>query len=171
MRLPNWYPIEVGAIRYYCPWHFLASGMVNCGFSTRQGGASEAPYDSLNLSLAVEDDPKRVIANRRAFAAALAVDLEPNRRPKPGPLEPCLSRNRERRGPWRARPLLRNRRYRCSHNRRPRFAPCATLRRLRLRLILRPGAPCHRGRSRWLEGYRGRSRDFDGRSHDPGVRH
>lgn len=76
MRLPNRYPVEVGPIRYYCPWHFLASGMVNCGFGTRTGGASEAPYESLNLSLAVGDDSENVVVDRRAFADALAMDAE-----------------------------------------------------------------------------------------------
>jgi polyphenol oxidase len=42
--------------------------------STRHGGVSPAPYDSLNLSLSVPDDPARVRENRRRFAAALGVD-------------------------------------------------------------------------------------------------
>ena len=41
------------------------------GFTTRLGGASEAPYDSLNLALHVGDDRDSVLANR--FAARLVV--------------------------------------------------------------------------------------------------
>jgi YfiH family protein len=44
--------------------------------STRQGGVSPAPYDSLNLSLSVPDEPERVYENRRRFARALKMDPE-----------------------------------------------------------------------------------------------
>jgi YfiH family protein len=40
-------------------------------FSTRRGGVSPAPYDSLNLGLSTEDDPEAVAENRRRFLAAL----------------------------------------------------------------------------------------------------
>ena len=40
-------------------------------FSTRRGGASEAPYDSLNLGILTDDRPERVIENRRRLAEAL----------------------------------------------------------------------------------------------------
>lgn len=39
--------------------------------STRQGGCSLAPYDSLNLGLGVGDQPEAVAANRRRFAYAM----------------------------------------------------------------------------------------------------
>lgn len=41
--------------------------------STRLGGVSPAPYDSLNLSLATGDHPDRVAANRQRLSAALGV--------------------------------------------------------------------------------------------------
>ena len=41
--------------------------------STRQGGASAAPFDSLNLGLATGDDTAAVAENRRRFEAALGV--------------------------------------------------------------------------------------------------
>lgn len=50
---------------------------VVAGFSTRHGGVSEAPYDSLNLSRHVGDDPDAVAENRRRFCAALG--MEPDR--------------------------------------------------------------------------------------------
>lgn len=61
-------------MRYYTPWHFCKSGLVDCGFSTRTGGISRPPFDKLNLSFNVGDNPDNVIANRRAFAAAIGVD-------------------------------------------------------------------------------------------------
>ena len=43
-------------------------------FTTRIGGASQAPFASLNLGLLTDDDPERVHANRRALTGALGVD-------------------------------------------------------------------------------------------------
>ena len=48
------------------------------GFSSRVGGSSRPPYDSLNLGLSIGDDAAAVQANRAALAAACgltAVDL------------------------------------------------------------------------------------------------
>ncbi|HEU5002803.1 MAG TPA: polyphenol oxidase family protein [Actinomycetota bacterium] len=42
-------------------------------FSTRLGGVSAPPYDSLNLSVATGDDPERVAANRERLSAALGL--------------------------------------------------------------------------------------------------
>ena len=42
--------------------------------STRQGGASSKPYDSLNLALHVGDSDEDVLKNRRLFAYSLGVD-------------------------------------------------------------------------------------------------
>ena len=74
MRIPNWYLVDADGLRYYRAWHFHASGLVKHGFSTRIGGMSDAPFDTLNLGLAVEDDPNKVIQNRRKFASALEID-------------------------------------------------------------------------------------------------
>jgi YfiH family protein len=43
-------------------------------FSTRQGGVSEGPYESLNLGILTDDDQDRVAENRRRLATALGVD-------------------------------------------------------------------------------------------------
>jgi purine-nucleoside/S-methyl-5'-thioadenosine phosphorylase / adenosine deaminase len=45
-------------------------------FSTRQGGVSEGPFESLNLGKAVGDDPERVDENRRRLCAEVGADLE-----------------------------------------------------------------------------------------------
>jgi YfiH family protein len=42
-------------------------------FTTRQGGASRAPYDTLNLGLHVGDAEDAVLANRRALTSALGI--------------------------------------------------------------------------------------------------
>ena len=46
-------------------------------FSTRAGGVSEGPYESLNLGILTDDVPQRVTENRRRLASS--VGLEPER--------------------------------------------------------------------------------------------
>jgi polyphenol oxidase len=43
-------------------------------FSTRRGGVSEGPYESLNLGILTDDEPARVARNRESLAAALGRD-------------------------------------------------------------------------------------------------
>jgi YfiH family protein len=45
-------------------------------FSTRLGGISEAPFDSLNLGVFTEDERDRVVENRSRLAAALGFPAE-----------------------------------------------------------------------------------------------
>jgi YfiH family protein len=45
-------------------------------FSTRRGGVSHGPYESLNLGILTDDDPERVIENRRRVARAAGVAPE-----------------------------------------------------------------------------------------------
>ena len=45
-------------------------------FSTRVGGVSEAPYESLNVAVKTGDEPGRVADNRRHLAAALGLAPE-----------------------------------------------------------------------------------------------
>lgn len=56
------------------PWAGF-EGLI-AGFSTRSGGVSPAPRDSLNTALHVDDDEQAVLANRRAIAAALGWPFE-----------------------------------------------------------------------------------------------
>lgn len=59
-------------------WELSTDGAALCcldfparhGFSTRLGGVSPAPYESLNVGLSSGDDPGRVRENRRRFGAA-----------------------------------------------------------------------------------------------------
>lgn len=60
---------------------YLAAEELNCssavhGFSTRLGGVSRPPFDSLNLGFSRGDDPAAVHENYRRFCAAVGVDKE-----------------------------------------------------------------------------------------------
>ena len=43
------------------------------GFSARHGGVSAPPYDTLNMALHVDDDPRAVRENRKRYCAALGL--------------------------------------------------------------------------------------------------
>jgi YfiH family protein len=77
--------------------HWDAPGPYVVAFTTRVGGVSEAPYDSLNLG-ARGDDPARVAENRRIACEALGLEAA------------RLSINRQRHSPTvhRAEPGLRD---------------------------------------------------------------
>jgi polyphenol oxidase len=45
-------------------------------FSTRSGGVSEGPYESLNLGLLTGDEREHVLANRRLLADGVGLDAE-----------------------------------------------------------------------------------------------
>jgi YfiH family protein len=57
-------------------WPALTRLGANAVVTTRSGGASVGPYESLNLALHVGDDPGAVVDNRRRAAAALGAGLE-----------------------------------------------------------------------------------------------
>ena len=48
---------------------------VSAAFPTREGGASSAPFDSLDISLTVGDAGADVLENRRRLCAALGLEL------------------------------------------------------------------------------------------------
>lgn len=50
-----------------------APGLPGVAFTTRLGGISAPPFDSLNLGYVTGDDPSRVAANRRTVASALGI--------------------------------------------------------------------------------------------------
>jgi len=52
------------------------TGIVRHGFSTRQGGISPAPYNTLNLGLHVGDAKENVLENRMRFAGALGIKAD-----------------------------------------------------------------------------------------------
>ena len=50
---------------------------VNAGFTTRHGGVSDPPWDSLNLATHVGDDPQAVAENRRRLIEAVRLPEPP----------------------------------------------------------------------------------------------
>jgi polyphenol oxidase len=50
-----------------------APGPYHVAFSTRQGGVSDAPYDSLNLGRSTRDDPENVDENRQRLCDTVGV--------------------------------------------------------------------------------------------------
>jgi YfiH family protein len=54
----------------------ILDGPVVHAFSTRQGGASRAPFDSLNLGLSVGDDAAAVHENRRRFFGRFGIEQD-----------------------------------------------------------------------------------------------
>jgi YfiH family protein len=53
-----------------------APGPYRVAFSTRLGGVSEGPFESLNLGILTTDEPERVVENRRRLCGATGVDPE-----------------------------------------------------------------------------------------------
>jgi purine-nucleoside/S-methyl-5'-thioadenosine phosphorylase / adenosine deaminase len=54
-------------------WLEADLGAARAAFTTRLGGVSEPPFDSLNLGLLTADEPAAVAENRRRLAAALGI--------------------------------------------------------------------------------------------------
>lgn len=55
---------------------FTDTGAVEHAFTTRRGGVSQAPFDSLNLDYKVDDDPANVITNRDRVCRMLGAGLD-----------------------------------------------------------------------------------------------
>jgi YfiH family protein len=53
-----------------------APGAYTVAFTTRLGGVSEGPFESLNLGILTDDDPDRVVENRLRASAAVGADPE-----------------------------------------------------------------------------------------------
>ncbi|MFL5950644.1 MAG: polyphenol oxidase family protein [Gaiellaceae bacterium] len=53
-----------------------APGPYEVAFATRRGGASEGPFESLNLGLLTKDEPENVDENRRRLCAAVGAEPE-----------------------------------------------------------------------------------------------
>ncbi len=57
-------------------WEGAGKHGAKVAVTTRSGGVSDPPYDTLNLGLHVGDDPDRVRTNRTRAATAFGVDLD-----------------------------------------------------------------------------------------------
>ena len=53
-----------------------APGSYRVAFSTRVGGVSDGPFASLNLGILTDDEPGRVVENRRRLCAAVGADAD-----------------------------------------------------------------------------------------------
>ncbi|HEB12856.1 MAG TPA: peptidoglycan editing factor PgeF [Actinobacteria bacterium] len=63
-------------LRFFIP-DSLSDGGASVAFTTRVGGVSEKPFDSLNLALHTEDAPAAVLKNRAL--ASVGVDIQPDK--------------------------------------------------------------------------------------------
>jgi purine-nucleoside/S-methyl-5'-thioadenosine phosphorylase / adenosine deaminase len=54
--------------------HWEVAGPYRVAFTTREGGVSDGPYESLNLGLMTGDDPDRVHENRRRVCTELGAE-------------------------------------------------------------------------------------------------
>jgi YfiH family protein len=59
--------------------HWESGGPYTVVFSTRVGGVSEGPYESLNLGILTADDPSLVVENRRLLAERVGIDPQRTR--------------------------------------------------------------------------------------------
>lgn len=57
-------------------FEWQAEGPYRVAFSTRLGGVSEGDFESLNLGILTDDEPERVVENRRRLCAAVGADPE-----------------------------------------------------------------------------------------------
>ncbi|HEX5946560.1 MAG TPA: peptidoglycan editing factor PgeF [Acidimicrobiales bacterium] len=57
-------------------WRCFEPHQVDAVVTTREGGVSTGPYESLNLGLHVGDDAERVVENRRRAATTVRLDLD-----------------------------------------------------------------------------------------------
>jgi len=73
--LQKWRWEEEQGLRYITIPHWKEQGAIAL-FSSRMGGCSETPYNSLNLALHVGDDAERVLKNRRRFLGLWGCDAE-----------------------------------------------------------------------------------------------
>lgn len=69
--MSGWKKIDVGGLPIYQAKTLSWLPGVVQGFTTRHGGVSDVPYDSLNLGAHVADQDKNVLENRRRLLAEL----------------------------------------------------------------------------------------------------
>ncbi|WP_227767074.1 peptidoglycan editing factor PgeF [Zhaonella formicivorans] len=63
-----------GKLAYLTIPAFTATNLVNHCFTTRLGGFSQAPFQSLNMALHVGDNPEVVARNRREICSAIGIN-------------------------------------------------------------------------------------------------
>ncbi len=68
--------MEIATLDLIRPAIFADLPGITAGFSTRAGGVSEAPFDSLNLGFSTGDDEAAVRENRRRLLGALGFSVD-----------------------------------------------------------------------------------------------
>jgi YfiH family protein len=63
-----------GRLKYLTSKLLDSAGFLLHAYSTRQGGISKEPYNSLNLGLSGQDDKQNVIQNRKLFCKATGIE-------------------------------------------------------------------------------------------------
>lgn len=76
MSTPTAPPLESRAGLPVLTWPLFDGCGVDAAVTTRHGGVSTGPYESLNLSLRVGDRPEAALANRARVAAAFGATLD-----------------------------------------------------------------------------------------------
>jgi polyphenol oxidase len=74
MELRDWYRWRVDALTFYKAWNLEQTSLVTHVVTTRSGGASSSPFDTLNMALHVGDDPESVVENRDTCLTSLGLD-------------------------------------------------------------------------------------------------
>ncbi|MDP3014455.1 MAG: polyphenol oxidase family protein, partial [Candidatus Subteraquimicrobiales bacterium] len=64
-----------GSLGFYTSFKLLKELSVFFAFTTRFGGISPSPYDSLNLAFHVGDNPTNVVKNREILCSTFGLDL------------------------------------------------------------------------------------------------
>ncbi len=67
---------EINGLEYYIIPSFEETGLVNHGFTTRIGGVSPEPFNTLNLGMKTEDESGNVIMNYQKISEVFSVPLE-----------------------------------------------------------------------------------------------
>ena len=75
MELRTWHKWNSAGLRFYKAWNLEQTGLVTHGFTTRIGGTSPTPFESLNLGLHVGDREELVRGNRERCLRALGLDI------------------------------------------------------------------------------------------------
>jgi polyphenol oxidase len=75
MDIRSWHKWRSGDLTFYKAWNLEQTDLVTHGYTTRLGGASPAPFDSLNLGLHVDDELELVLENRDRCTKALGLQL------------------------------------------------------------------------------------------------
>ena len=66
--------VKKGDLSYYIIEEFEETGLLHHCFTTRLGGVSEGPYESMNLRFNCDDKRENVIRNHQIICSALGVD-------------------------------------------------------------------------------------------------